>query len=177
MVMTMRWLYRGLFLVGIVFALACAGRQHSEQTLSPREGVYAVVSRDCDGPVDENQDCDRVRFIELVRGKFHGVLNNQLAIVEWLGEKETGPLIYQARPLRGRMTGADEYLIDAAKDDESEARESFLLAGDVPKEYRCQRQETRAAARTTIRTSFRLALVARDAVLAKRAPYPPPVTE
>ena len=162
----------------ISLTYSCAGRQTGVHVTSLREGLYAVVSRTCEGPQQAKQDCARTHYIELVRGKFYGIPADRLGLAEWMAlNPSTGPYTYRARPLRGHSHDASRYVIDAGKDSENEARESFLLTNDIPVEYQYQRQPSTPSNGARSFIQLQLEPVLRDAILAERLPYPSPVSD
>ena len=60
--------------------------------------LYEVTERVCEVPDIAKDECNNTRFIELVKGQFFGVKNNEVAMVMWRGD-EGEELLYQARKL------------------------------------------------------------------------------
>jgi len=61
-------------------------------------GLYQVKSRTCEVPKRFTDDCEKVRFIELVKGQFYGVKNSEIALIIWRGDAGE-ELLYQAKKI------------------------------------------------------------------------------
>jgi hypothetical protein len=85
-------------------------------------GLYQITDRVCDVPEIEKSDCEQARFIELVKGRFYGVSDKEVAFVVWSGN--TGEeLLYQARKL------------DSGKRDIKADGEVIIVSNEYEKEY------------------------------------------
>jgi hypothetical protein len=62
-------------------------------------GLYEIIERECEVAVAFLDDCKNTKFIELVKGQFSGVKNNETAIVFWRGDKSE-ELLYHARKIQ-----------------------------------------------------------------------------
>jgi hypothetical protein len=160
-----------------LFVFACASHQTGAHSVALAEGTYRVVARTCDGGEVEKATCNWIRYIELVRGKFHGVSDEELAIVQWIGvDAEAGPYTYNARPLRGHAQG-DQYIIDEIVQSASEAREWFELENGRAIAYRFQKHSKGGAGNSAVSFALQLSPLVRDAALAERLPYPEPLLD
>ena len=59
-------------------------------------GLYKATETTCNVPEFYKADCESVRFIELVKGQFYGVNDDEIAFVTWQGDL-AGELLYLAR--------------------------------------------------------------------------------
>jgi hypothetical protein len=139
--------------------------------------LYRVDSRTCHGNQVEETTCGRIRYIEIVRGKFGGIRDGELAIVQWSAvDANSGPFTYSARPLRGFKHG-ERYIIDEVSLPTRETREWFLIRAGQPVAYRLDRRVEGAAEHDAATFELALAPVVRDAAVAAQLQYPPPVPE
>ncbi len=85
-----------LFLMSLSFA-ACAGDKvnHKNNFI----GLYEITDRQCQVSAAALNECNNTQFIELVKGQFYGIKNNETAIVMWRGKKGE-ELLYQARKIK-----------------------------------------------------------------------------
>ena len=138
-----------------------------------RSGIYKVVTRTCPEYRDYALDCPRVRYLELVRGRFYGIEPGDLALVEWLaGRNESDVHTYSARQLRGHLGTRGEYVIADVSNGGDRLREWFVLQGDVPTEYQLEIQSTESGRDERAKMSLVLAPVVRDERLTRMLPYP-----
>ena len=80
-------------------------------------GLYRVSERVCKVPEAYKNDCEATRFVELVKGQFYGVANNEIAFVNWQGS-EGEALSYQARNISKKnksINSQDMILISKTK--------------------------------------------------------------
>ena len=61
-------------------------------------GLYQVAARDCNGLERYKADCNKIMFVELVKGQFFGVKDDEIALVFWSGDIGE-ELLYQARKI------------------------------------------------------------------------------
>jgi hypothetical protein len=155
----------------------CAGTPTIHERGFLREGIYVVTSRTCEGARDEQIECSRTRYIELVQGKFYGVAKDQLALVDWMAlDAAAGPYTYEARPLRGHYRHPNQYVVEVVHDEQYDAQEWLVLDDDLPLEYLFRRTPSAAAAGDSVSVRFKLSPVPRSAALARLMPYPAPVS-
>lgn len=132
-------------------------------------GLFEVVSRECSNPSNAPQDCPQMQFLELTKGHFFGVDPNQTALVIWLASSpEDTQFTYQARPLRGRFTSEDEYVVDESP----KGREWLSFGAGELKGYAYERYTN--ASHTSLEARVRLTLrpVPRTPALDQRLAYP-----
>jgi hypothetical protein len=120
------------FYVGTIVSMTSCGAGHSKIGSFPKEpplGLYQVIERTCQYPPGSTDECQRVQYIELVRGTFYGVEENEAALVFWTQGNEP---TYTAFKLRGRFINDREYLVSERPDLE---RETLLINGDSVSGY------------------------------------------
>jgi len=175
MVSTMRSATAVALTIAAFLALGCGAQQKGSRVSSMQlaEGMYRVEVRTCHGDEVEKATCDRIRYVEIVRGRFVGVGADELAIVQWSAlDEDSGPFTYSARPLRGYAQN-DLYMIDEMNLPTREAREWLQVQDDRLIAYRFEKKSNGAL----VRFELSLSPVVRDAALAARLPYPPPLDE
>ena len=79
-----------LFFFLFLLLSSCASNPETVDAL----GVYSVVERLCSGTKTVRDSCNKIVFVELVKGRFHGVSASDTAFVTWSGEED---LDYHAR--------------------------------------------------------------------------------
>lgn len=122
--------------LGIVVMLqACGEAAHTLRAhcnVRPRPGLYEVVARQCENPLQETDYCPLTQYIEIAASDVYGVPDGPHALAFWYAEQRESPeYSYQANVLRGRCLDAEHFLIE--KDAEAEA--SFTLHAGVPTAY------------------------------------------
>ena len=82
----------------IVAALLITGSCSDKRGINGEQiiGLYKITETTCNVPESYKADCESVRFIELVKGKFYGVNDDEIAFVTWQGDS-AGELQYLAR--------------------------------------------------------------------------------
>jgi hypothetical protein len=138
---------------------------------SLRPGLYRVTSRVCQNQKDLPDDCPRIQYIELVKGIFHGVLPDQIALVIWLASEPAAEnYTYNARRLRGRFVKPGEYVIDET----SRGKEWITENANVICEYWYVGFDNDARKTEIKRTHLTLQPVSRDDRINRRLEYPEP---
>jgi len=166
---------RRLWMAFLLLGFGC----HPQLAARPaqlREGIYQVVAQSCPISRGGRAECSTVQYIELVRGRFYGVPDNGLALVEWqAGAHDADEYTYQARPLRGHARDAREYVIDEVEDDLYRTREWFVVKDDIPTEYYLEKRSANLESQAISSVHLKLAPVTRDARLRQKLPYPEPL--
>ncbi|NJD08102.1 MAG: hypothetical protein FIA97_16640 [Methylococcaceae bacterium] len=133
-------------------------------------GLYQVTNRICENPSGLPDDCPRIQYLELVKGRFHGVAPDQMAFVIWLAPTPTAKsYTYNARRLRGSFPTLNEYLVDETP----KGREWLTLNGRIIREYASTSFMGNDGVPSR-RMSLTLKPVARTKVLDRRLAYPEP---
>ncbi|MDB4975946.1 MAG: hypothetical protein JWN48_4287 [Myxococcaceae bacterium] len=168
------WASMTVLLACVALGLACVRRSvvSTPHDSAPAPGLYEVVERVCSKPawVPESS-CSRTQFIELVRGTFHGVRPDQIALVVWSADDPAASdYTYSARPLRGHYLDAGAYLVE----DGPLAKEWLLVEADLVRELHHQRYRVDSNKEVIADTRLQLRRVERSAELAQRLAYPEP---
>lgn len=157
--------------------LGCAARPLGARPAGIREGLYAVVTRDCDPASDEENQCPSIRYLEVVRGRFHGVAPTEIALVEWtVVAADTTDYTYTARPLRGAMDAARKYVIQEVNDGQYDTKEWLVIEGGVPTAYHFEKVRVADSVQTS-HVDLRLSHATRDERLNRLLAYPEPLSE
>lgn len=91
-------LLNGMALLLMLFSfIACAGGKVKQN--DNIIGLYEIIDRQCQVSAAAQDECNNTKFIELVKGQFYGIKNNETAIVMWRGDKGE-ELLYQARKIK-----------------------------------------------------------------------------
>ena len=91
-------LLNGMALLLMLFSfIACAGGKVKQN--DNIIGLYEITDRQCQVSAAALDECNNTKFIELVKGQFYGIKNNEIAIVMWRGDKGE-ELLYQARKIK-----------------------------------------------------------------------------
>lgn len=88
-----------LFYMAFMSVLTCFSCSPSHYNLEKQVGLYQVVDRQCEVTEGLYNPCQGIRFIELIKGTFHGIGPDQVALVMWrvkLPDATSGPLYYTA---------------------------------------------------------------------------------
>lgn len=159
-----------LFVPVLVFTISfLAPSSVSAESLQP--GLYSVTSRICQNQNDLPDDCPRIQYIELVKGIFHGVPADQLALVIWLASEPSAEnYTYNARRLRGRFVKPGEYVIEET----SQGKEWITENASVISEYGYVGFDSDARNTEIKRTHLTLQPVSRDDRINRRLEYPEP---
>jgi len=107
-----------LLLMSLSF-VACAGDKVKQNIII---GLYEIIDRQCQVSAAALNECNNTKFIELVKGQFYGVKNNETAIVMWRGAKGE-ELLYQARKIKALegLSPASKKIVISLDDSESES--------------------------------------------------------
>ena len=95
-------------------------------------GLYEITDRSCEVSESALDECNKTQFIELVKGQFFGIKNNEIALVMWRGDKGE-ELLYQARKLeqlKSDMSLSGKIIISGA---EGESESLELVDGQLLK--------------------------------------------
>jgi hypothetical protein len=124
-------LLNGVFLLLMSLSfVACAGDKVKQNTII---GLYEITDRQCQVLLVALGECKSTKFIELVRGQFYGIKNNETAIVMWRGDKGE-ELLYQARKINqfNDVKPTSKKIIISADGAETE---SLILVDGIVIEY------------------------------------------
>ena len=114
---------------------ACAGSNHAVRDgcdRAPKPGLYEVVARECENPLQETDYCPLTQYIEIAPSEMYGVPGGPYSLAFWYAEqRQSSEYSYQADVLHGRCLSAERYVLERGA--ESEA--SLTLREGVPLEY------------------------------------------
>lgn len=132
--------------------------------------LYEVTERVCDVEGVAKDQCNKTRFIELVKGQFFGVNNNEVALVMWRGDKGE-ELLYQARklhPITDDMIISGVSYISNKKSEE----ESLIFSNGVVTQYKFEIQSSGEEGEKVMNIHYRLKPVRRGLIPDYRMNYP-----
>ena len=118
-----------------------------------------------------------IRYLELVRGRFHGVAQDELALVEWSAvAADATDYIYNARPLRGAMDGPRKYVIEELNDGQFAVKDWVAIDDGVATSYQFEKRSI-ADSSPASHVVLQLTPAARDEQLNRLLAYPEPVRD
>ncbi len=135
-----------------LFISACAP---SLCNLDNHIGLYRVTGKECIQSEGLISTCEEMRFIELVRGRFHGIGPDELALVLWRMTDEDPELLYEAWLVKNHRTiqlEADRIWIKKSAGPGLSEKEYFTLADDGISGYTYQLQKKNKASTTSSRS-------------------------
>lgn len=92
---------------GLFLLTALASCSSQPATIEDHIGLYAISESSCEVPRDAFDPCASTHFLEIVRGRFSGVQDDQLAYVFWSGEPAQDPALqYSATPIAEQASRA-----------------------------------------------------------------------
>ncbi len=120
--------------LSVALSPGCAGQQAvaaGEMGRLPL-GLYQVVQRECAYPTGAPEDCTQTQYLELVKGLFEGVGEDETAFVTWLAPSPSQEHTYVARDLReGRFASDGEFVLE----DDALGREWLLIRQGAVTDY------------------------------------------
>jgi hypothetical protein len=168
---------RALIAAVALMVAGCASRQSGARPTGLQEGLYAVVARSCDPVSDEENQCPLIQYLEVVRGRFHGVAPSEIALVEWtVVAADATDYTYSARPLRGWLDDGRKYVIDEVNDGQYAVKEWLVIDSGVATAYHFEKQSLGGDAKKS-HVDLRLSPTIRDERLNRLLAYPEPVSE
>lgn len=164
--MSYLWFYCCVFLS----IASCAGRQSvgPANPQKPSVGLYRITERSCEySDPGVMEECSRTDYVELVKGTFYGIGENDTALVFWQRGAEP---TYSASDLGGRFGKNDEYVI---QDIPPSKKEWLVVKEGIVKEYNFFWIRKTVSKQEKDRTRFVLKRVVRTPELNKLLAYPP----
>lgn len=151
---------------GLLLLTALASCSSRPSAIEEHIGLYAISESSCEVPQDAFDPCASTRYLEIVRGRFSGVQDDQLAYVFWSGEPAQDPALqYSATPIAEQASRAisdDRFQLT----DDADAQEYLLFSAGRLSGY----QASYAAGSRTIR--YELEAVRRSDLGNVRLVYP-----
>lgn len=148
---------------GLLLLTALASCSSRPSAIEEHIGLYAISESSCEVPQDAFDPCASTRYLEIVKGRFSGVQDDQLAYVFWSGELPQ--LQYSATPIAEQASRAisdDRFQLT----DDADAQEYLLFSAGRLSGY----QASYAAGKRTIR--YELEAVRRSDLGNVRLVYP-----
>lgn len=145
----------GAFVVSLA-VVSCAARQTGGLRPSdalPPLGLYRVVDRRCENPLNEPQNCMRIAYVELAHSKVAHLAPHPAVLIFWLAPDDAqSDFTYETWPVYGRFTSPDKYLLH----DEGSVRDWLVVREGAIHEYDLEAFQTDQ--RREIRVRSRLSL-------------------
>lgn len=120
---------------GLLLLTALASCSSRPSVIDDHLGLYAISESSCEVPQDAFDPCASTRYLEIVRGRFSGVQDDQLAYVFWSGEPAQDPALqYSATPIAeqaSRAISKDRFQLT----DDADAQEYLLFTRGRLTEY------------------------------------------
>lgn len=148
-------------------SFSCTGKTVKQQY--SYIGLYEIKTRQCHVPDISLDDCKKTKFIELVKGQFFGIKNNEVAVVMWRGDSG-GELLYQARKIE--QTSAAHLNDVITISNTGTVAESLKLVDGVVSEYSLVISKTANSSTTTNNITYTLKPVKRGLLPEYRMNYP-----
>jgi hypothetical protein len=121
--------------------------------LSPSMGLFKVIDRECENPLDDPDNCPLIEYVELTQSTLPSLRQHPAVMIFWLGPQPALPdYTYEVWPLRGKFVSQDEYVLH----DEGSVRDWLVLRGSEVREYALESFRTKQ--RRDIRLKSRLSL-------------------
>lgn len=133
-------------------------------------GLYEITERQCNVPDNALDECTNTKFIELVKGQFYGIKNNETAIVMWRGNKGE-ELLYQARKIEQLSTEkqlSDKIIISNTETDD----ERLNIVNGLVSEYSLKINKKSASDTKPTEIKYSLRPVKRGLLPEYRMNYP-----
>jgi len=147
------WLYAVAVAMMLLACTKPAQVVPSPVSPSPSGGLFKVVDRYCENPLDEPDNCPLVEYVELTRSTLPSLAQHPAVLIFWLGPQPGLPdYTYEVWPLDGRFVSREEYVLH----DEGAVRDWLVLLGGEPREYDLESFKTEQ--RREIRLKSRLSL-------------------
>jgi len=134
-------------------------------------GLYQVDNRICEVPEQYKNDCQSTKFIELVKGQFYGVKNNEIAFVNWQDDN-TEELSYQARNITKKNKSFDPQSIIVISKTETDNEYLKVENGYVVEYVLSISKPTKDAEKITREYKYTLSPVIRSEIPDYRMNYP-----
>jgi hypothetical protein len=155
--------------LGLALALgACSGPLHTFRagcTTSPAPGLYEVIARECENPLDETDYCPLTQYIEIAPSEVYGVPDGHYALAFWYAEeRDSTEYSYEADTLRGYCLTSSRFVLA----ENVEAEGSLILRDGVPVEYHFVSYTDASHSRLLFRIHFSLAQIPRTPALDRR---------
>lgn len=134
-------------------------------------GLYQVDTRVCEVPERYKNDCQATKFIELVKGQFYGVKNNEIAFVNWQDDNSE-ELSYQARNISNKNKLIDDQSIIIISKNETDNEYLKVEQGYVVEYVLSISESTKDAEKSTREYKYTLSPVIRSEIPEYRMNYP-----
>ena len=169
-----------LVLIGSFLAMQLLGC--SSQRLAPEQkaeqlplGLYKIIGRECAYQPGAPEDCSQSQYLELVKGVFYGIGNDEVALATWLAESPTQEHGYIVRDLRGgKFVSANEFVI---KDDVIVKSWFVVDSGTITDYFFVRKARQTPHGEMAGKTHFTLSRTPRTAEIDRLLSYPPPSEE